>query len=39
MNTERLKQIFAIGETVAVEFKQCSKGIEADTYETVLISQ
>ncbi|MCL2427304.1 MAG: putative DNA binding domain-containing protein [Oscillospiraceae bacterium] len=35
MNTERLKQIFAIGETVAVEFKQCSKGIESDTYESV----
>ena len=35
MNAERLKLIFAIGETVAVEFKQCSKGIESDTYETV----
>ena len=35
MNTEKLKHIFAIGETVAVEFKQCSKGIEPDSYETV----
>ena len=35
MNTERLKLIFAVGETVAVEFKLCSKGIESDTYETV----
>jgi ATP-dependent DNA helicase RecG len=35
MNTEKLKQIFAIGETVAVEFKQCSNSIESDTYETV----
>ena len=35
MKTEKLKHIFAIGETVAVEFEQCSKGIEADTYETV----
>jgi ATP-dependent DNA helicase RecG len=35
MNTERLKQIFAIGETAAVEFKQCTKDIESDTYESV----
>ena len=35
MNSEKLKQIFAIGETVAIEFKQCSNGIEADTYESV----
>jgi ATP-dependent DNA helicase RecG len=35
MNNEKLKQIFAIGETVAVEFKLCSNGIESDTYETV----
>lgn len=35
MDVSRLKQIFEIGETVAVEFKKCSKGIEADTYESV----
>ena len=35
MNIERLQQIFEIGETVAIEFKQCSNGIEADTYESV----
>jgi len=35
MNPEKLKYIFAIGETVAIEFKQCSKGIESDTYESV----
>ncbi|MDR2600194.1 MAG: putative DNA binding domain-containing protein [Oscillospiraceae bacterium] len=35
MNTKKLKQILSIGETVAVEFKQCSNGIESDTYETV----
>ena len=35
MDVSRLKQIFAIGETIAVEFKKCSKGIESDTYESV----
>jgi len=35
MNEEKLNQIFAIGETVAIEFKKCSKGIESDTYESV----
>ncbi|MCL2079831.1 MAG: putative DNA binding domain-containing protein [Oscillospiraceae bacterium] len=35
MTGEKLKNIFAIGETVAVEFKRCSSGIEPDTYETV----
>jgi len=35
MDSEKIKQILSIGETVAVEFKQCSKGIESDTYESV----
>ena len=35
MNLEKIKQILTIGETVAVEFKQCSNGIESDTYESV----
>jgi len=35
VTSEKLKNIFAIGETVAVEFKRCGNGISADTYETV----
>lgn len=35
MDKERLKNILAIGETVAVEFKRCGNGIESDTYQTV----
>ncbi|MCL2004391.1 MAG: ATP-binding protein [Oscillospiraceae bacterium] len=35
MNNEKLKNVFAVGETVAVEFKRCGNGIESDTYETV----
>jgi ATP-dependent DNA helicase RecG len=35
MNNDKLKNILAIGETVAVEFKRCGNGIESDTYETV----
>ena len=35
MDINKLKNIFAIGETVAVEFKKCSDGIRSDTYETV----
>jgi len=35
MKKSKLQNIFAIGETVAVEFKRCGNGIESDTYETV----
>ena len=35
MDNIKLKNTFAVGETVAVEFKRCSNGIESDTYETV----
>ena len=35
MDLKTLHSIFEIGETVAVEFKRCGNGIEADTYETV----
>lgn len=35
MRSETLKQILAVGETVAVEFKRCGNGIEHDVYETV----
>jgi len=35
MTDERLKMIFAIGETIGVEFKRCGNGIEMDTYESV----
>ena len=35
MIAEKLKTVLAIGETVAVEFKRCGKGISADTYETI----
>ncbi|MCL2821314.1 MAG: hypothetical protein FWD38_10925 [Oscillospiraceae bacterium] len=35
MNIKKLKQILEIGENIAVEFKQCSNNIEADTYDTV----
>ena len=35
MTAEKLKTVLAVGETVAVEFKRCGKGISADTYETV----
>jgi predicted HTH transcriptional regulator len=35
MNASRIRQILAVGETVAVEFKRCANGINADTYETV----
>ena len=35
MDIQRLKTIFSIGETISVEFKKCSNGVEADTYETV----
>jgi len=30
-----LQNVFAVGETVAVEFKRCGNGVGADTYETV----
>ncbi len=35
MEQSKLKNIFEIGETIAVEFKRCGNGIENDTYETV----
>jgi ATP-dependent DNA helicase RecG len=35
MDTTKFQTIFAVGETIAVEFKRCSAGIEADTYESV----
>ena len=35
MTPDKMKSILAIGETVAVEFKRCGKGISADTYKTV----
>ena len=35
MDLKTLHSIFEIGETVAVEFKRCGNGIEADAYETV----
>lgn len=35
MIAEKLKTVLAVGETIAVEFKRCSNGINADTYETV----
>ena len=35
LTVEKMKEIFAIGETVAVEFKRCADGIGADTYETI----
>jgi len=35
MTYEKLKTIFAVGETIGVEFKHCGNGIDKDTYETV----
>ena len=35
MDTIKIQNILAVGETVAVEFKRCSDGIRSDTYETV----
>lgn len=35
MNQEKLKAIFEIGETIAVEFKRCGNGMDSDLYETV----
>ena len=35
MIAEKFKAILSVGETIAVEFKRCGKGISADTYETV----
>lgn len=35
MIVEKLRKVFAVGETVAVEFKRCGNGISSDTYETV----
>lgn len=35
MEYQKMKNIFAVGETAGVEFKRCGNGIESDTYETV----
>ncbi|MDD2959278.1 MAG: putative DNA binding domain-containing protein [Lachnospiraceae bacterium] len=35
MDSNTLKTILKIGETVAVEFKRCGNGIESDTYDSV----
>ncbi len=35
MDLVKLQSVLKIGGTVAVEFKRCGNGIEADTYETV----
>jgi predicted HTH transcriptional regulator len=35
MDIDKLRDVFAVGETVAVEFKRCSDGIHSDTYETI----
>lgn len=35
MDLTALQSVLNIGETIAVEFKRCGNGIEADTYETV----
>lgn len=35
MEIQKLKAVFAIGETIAVEFKRCGNRIENDIYETV----
>lgn len=35
MQIQELKNVLLIGETIGVEFKKCSNGIESDTYETV----
>lgn len=35
MDISALKEIFSVGETIAVEFKSCGNRIESDTYETV----
>lgn len=35
MDLKTLQSILTIGETIAVEFKRCGSGIEADTYESV----
>jgi len=35
MDSNDMKTILEIGETIAVEFKRCGNGIESDVYETV----
>lgn len=35
MDIKTLESILKIGETVAIVFKRCDKGIESDTYESV----
>ena len=35
MTPERISQLLALGENIAIEFKRCGNGIDADTYESV----
>ena len=35
MDDAKLRQVFSVGETIAVEFKRGGNGVEADTYESV----
>ena len=35
MTPERINQLLRLGENIAIEFKRCGNGIEADTYESV----
>ncbi|MBP5640051.1 MAG: putative DNA binding domain-containing protein [Victivallales bacterium] len=35
MTPERIAQLLRLGENIAIEFKRCGNGIEADTYESV----
>ena len=37
MDTNKLLNIFTIGEMVDVEVKRCSDGIMSDTYETICL--
>ncbi len=35
MTPERISQLLALGENIAIEFKRCGNGIDEDTYESV----
>ena len=35
MTPERIRQLLLLGENIAIEFKRCGNGIDADTYESV----
>ena len=35
MTPERIQQLLLLGENIAIEFKRCGNGIDADTYESV----